>query len=416
MTLRNVVITFAVCFLWLTGLPGSGAVILAQTPTISARFANPQNSCVTLEYCLDVEFKSNLTDQEIFGMNVRFFYDDDVLELVDFRDFQGGYGAVAPNPPVIVTSGPAGPALFNFEGPAEFVNGAMQLINSNAPPILLDTVEWTKIFQICFLVDDPNANLDTFCPSVIWDLEQNPENGGFLSGDDGIVITVDDPDPNNESLPALENVVQFNWMYSGNGTPPYGLPVDSTCSNINCTLPLNLLSFTGEATERGNKLEWKTSNEINVAGFELQRSLDALLWESLGFIKGADVSGEQQTYSFLDQYPAWGTDYYRLKQMDLDDRFTYSPIIRIDDRTGSGKAKAEIYPNPVYEDYLVVYLPMQDEGGRKLRILDSTGRVVRESNLVEASTQVNVSGITPGIYFIIVSTGAEDTCTKIIIY
>ena len=226
---------------------------------------------------------------------------------VDFRNFQGGYGAVAPNPPVIVTSGPAGPALFNFEGPAEFVNGAMQLINSNAPPILLDTVEWTKIFQICFLVDDPNANLDTFCPSVIWDLEQNPENGGFLSGDDGIVITVDDPDPNNESLPALENVVQFNWMYSGNGTPPYGLPVDSTCSNINCTLPLNLLSFTGEATERGNKLEWKTSNEINVAGFELQRSLDALLWESLGFIKGADVSGEQQTYSFLDQYPAWGT-------------------------------------------------------------------------------------------------------------
>jgi len=74
----------------LSGLLVCPVAVFAQTPVITVRFANPQNDCATQEYCLDVEFKSNTTDQELFGMNVRFFYDDDVLELVDFRDFQGG--------------------------------------------------------------------------------------------------------------------------------------------------------------------------------------------------------------------------------------------------------------------------------------------------------------------------------------
>ena len=112
--------------LWavLSGLSLFHIALEAQIPVITVRFANPQNDCVTQEYCLDVELRSDITDQELFGMNVRFFYDDDVLEFVDFRDYQGGYDAVAPDPPIISTSEPAGPALFNFPGAAEFVNGA----------------------------------------------------------------------------------------------------------------------------------------------------------------------------------------------------------------------------------------------------------------------------------------------------
>ena len=86
--------------LWavLSGLSLFHIALEAQIPVITVRFANPQNDCVTQEYCLDVELRSDITDQELFGMNVRFFYDDDVLEFVDFRDYQGGYDAVAPDP------------------------------------------------------------------------------------------------------------------------------------------------------------------------------------------------------------------------------------------------------------------------------------------------------------------------------
>ena len=80
-------------------------------------------------------------------------------------------------------------ALFGFAGPADFVNGAIQLTNPDTTPILLDTAAWTMLFSICFDVDAlvPDTS---FCPSLVWDLEVDPADGGFLPADDGVVITV----------------------------------------------------------------------------------------------------------------------------------------------------------------------------------------------------------------------------------
>ncbi|MGB3078208.1 MAG: hypothetical protein WBB31_03950, partial [Saprospiraceae bacterium] len=213
---------------------GFTSQLSSQIPVITARFAHPSFNCSN-EYCVDVEFRSDTPDVQIFGINVRFFYPDSILELIGFSDFQGGYGPVAPDPPIILTSSFAGSALFNFNGPADFVNGAVQVVD---PGILtyLDTANWTKLFQICFHIDDPNPNLQSFCPSLVWDLEQFISNGefrhGYLSGDDGLVITIVDPINSNESLPATEDVVQFNWMYIGDGSPPYGIPISNNCTTL----------------------------------------------------------------------------------------------------------------------------------------------------------------------------------------
>ena len=219
--------SFAFCLLSFT-------TVLFSQPTVTVRFANPVYDCLTGDYCLDVEFLADSQDVEVFGMNVRFFYDDTIMEFTAFSDFQGGYGPVSPDPPQVSTNGPAGPSLFNFVGPAEFVNGAFQLLDTTGG-IILDTVVWTKLFQICFQIDDPGLDLSSFCPSVVWDLEQDPTLGGFLIGDDGVVITMVDPDPFIESASTTENVEQFNWVYSGPGTPPYGMPVSTTCINIDCS-------------------------------------------------------------------------------------------------------------------------------------------------------------------------------------
>ncbi|MCP4123935.1 MAG: DUF11 domain-containing protein, partial [Bacteroidetes bacterium] len=210
--------------------------LIGQNPVVTVRFANPQYDCSTGDYCLDVEFNSDTPDQELFGMNVRFFYDDDVLELIGFGDFQGGYGSFAPNPPEISTSVSAGPALFDFPGSAEFVNGAIQLVNTGATSIEIPTGvdDWVKIFQVCFTVDDSSIDLDGFCPVVVWDLEQTASSGGFLTGDDGVVITVVNPDPNEDSAPADEQVVHNNWQYTDPVNPPYGEPVEESCVIARC--------------------------------------------------------------------------------------------------------------------------------------------------------------------------------------
>jgi hypothetical protein len=207
-------------------------------PNITVRLANPQFDCATEHYTLDVEFQSDISGKELFGMNVRFFYDDVVLELVDFRSFEGGYGVVAPNPPSNSYSATLGPAYFNFGGGSDYINGAIQLTNENLAPVIIPTSGWIKVFSICFNVDDPNADVNNFCPSVVWDLESNPANGGFLGGGEGVVMTI--VNPNGGSQPVSEHVEQYNWNYSGNGTPPFGAPAQITCSSIACG-PCSLL-------------------------------------------------------------------------------------------------------------------------------------------------------------------------------
>ena len=213
------------------------------TPNLTVRFANPAFDCMTGEYCVDVEFQSDLPDQELFGMNVRFFYEESKLELINFRDFQGGYGPVAPNPPVKLTSLPAfGYNYFRFgepgNGAAEWINGAIQLVDESQPPVIISTTSWTKLFQICFEVDDPNPDSTGFCPSLVWDLEQNPALGGYLPGDDGVVMTVYE-ESTGFTLPTFENVDQYNWAYTGTGSaPPYGAPEPTDCIPISCGIAL----------------------------------------------------------------------------------------------------------------------------------------------------------------------------------
>jgi hypothetical protein len=413
MNLKN---TFLKCLL-LIALPGLGAFqngIVAQTPQISLRLANPQNNCATQEYCLDVEFSSDIEGYEIFGMNVRFFYDDDVLELIDFRDFQGGYGAVAPNPPIITTSIPGGPALFNFPGPAEFVNGAIQLVNTGAPPIPLNT-NWTKIFQLCFEIDGLNGNLDTFCPAVVWDLEQDPSNGGFLSGDDGVVITVVDPDPDNESLSTDEQVVQFNWEYIGNGEAPYGQPVEITCSNVNCALPVTLLSFSGTAEESGNLLKWHTVNEFNLSGFTIERSQDKLSWTPIGFVESEIASIEMRAYQFLDHNPSQGRQYYRLQQMDKDGYFEYSKLISVTTSSSYAPGQIYVYPNPVAEGTLFITLAQEPLPGGIVRLVNVNGQTIKEEHFRHSGMELDIKGIVAGVYLIHVTNGQEHYVAKVIV-
>ena len=133
-----------------------------------------------------------------------------------------------------MTAPGTGTTFFGFPAPgiADFVNGAIQLVDNTQPEIYISQTDWTKLYQICFTVEVMDTN--NFCPPIVWDLEANPANGGYLAGDDGVVVTVV-ADPPAMSSPSNENVVQFNWGYTGNGiTPPFGVPSPTECISLFC--------------------------------------------------------------------------------------------------------------------------------------------------------------------------------------
>ena len=111
-------------------------------------------------------------------------------------------------------------------------------------------------------------------------------------------------------------------------------------------LPIELLSFKGQYTEKGNLLTWTSANEIQNKGFDIESSRDGLRFEKIGFVAGNGTSNRVHHYHFEDPSSLESSDnvlYYRLRQWDFDGGFDYSNIISI---TMNGKPVAGIFPNP----------------------------------------------------------------------
>lgn len=101
-----------------------------------------------------------------------------------------------------------------------------------------------------------------------------------------------------------------------------------TCSSV---LPIELLYFSGaQKSCKQNILSWATATETNNDHFEIERSLDAINFETIKKILGATNSLETKQYTYIDFNPELGINYYRLKQVDINGEFTYAPIIDID--------------------------------------------------------------------------------------
>ncbi len=191
-----------------------------QTPEVNIRFTNPTFDCDHKTYCLDVEYSSDSPGDTLYGTNVRFFYNSTELTFIDLRSFITDYDiALTPITETGVSS--SGASLFGMGTgeAATWVNGAVELINTSRGKEISNGI-WTYYYEACFSVIGSPDNLDDFCPTVIWDLEADIDNGGFFPGNDGVVITLKD---GLGSTASEENVEHLNWAYSGSGTAPYGV-------------------------------------------------------------------------------------------------------------------------------------------------------------------------------------------------
>lgn len=115
-------------------------------------------------------------------------------------------------------------------------------------------------------------------------------------------------------------------------------------------LPIELSHFDATIQDDAIKLIWTTVSEKNNHFFNVERSEDGINWINLQSIKGQGNSITKSQYDFLDHAPVNGFNYYRLKQSDDDNSYSYSNIVAID--YGPGTAD-DIYPNP-FQDVIII--------------------------------------------------------------
>jgi hypothetical protein len=180
---------------------------------------------------------------------------------------------------------------------------------------------------------------------------------------------------------------------------------------ISGTLPLRLLSFTAARQGDNALLEWQTTNEVNTSHFELERSkaTDAAVFEKIGATTAAN-NGGTHSYSFTDNTPAKGTNYYRLKQVDRDGRYSYSHIASL--LFESNDTKLNIYPNPAKNTITIAYAGNQKTV--RLSIFDGGGRQVMFKEFYNGGIlQVDVSPLSKGVYTIQLNDGITQSSEKL---
>ncbi len=91
----------------------------------------------------------------------------------------------------------------------------------------------------------------------------------------------------------------------------------------------------GEEFAIGNMLQWVTSTEVDNQHFVVERSIDGITYDVIGEVKGSGTSSDEQEYRFLDLDARKGRSFYRLKQVDFDEDFSYSKIVIVDKTTNN---------------------------------------------------------------------------------
>ena len=173
--------------------------------------------------------------------------------------------------------------------------------------------------------------------------------------------------------------VDDNGSTGGVATDRYTSLYFKRTSNTFAILPVVYRSFDVTLNNKSVDLFWITEAMAGNDHFEVQRSFDQASFSTIGMVLGAQFkNGISDLYSFRDATAALADHkviYYRLKQVDIDEKFTYSVIKTVRINTAA-KAFVQISPNP-YMDKLNVNFVSNESGKAEVRLMSASGHVVR---------------------------------------
>lgn len=247
--------------------------------------------------------------------------------------------------------------------------------------------------------------------------DSSPQMDPSGGGNPGVKFTYNDQElngiPDNNLLLAYSSDNGTTWTtYPGTiNTTDNTVTVNEvpsvlglwTLTNSSSPLPVELANFTSSVNGKIVTLNWETKTEVMNHGFEVERKIAGSDWQKTGFIEGHGTSNSPKYYSFSDQPNATGKIIYRLKQIDTDGGFEYSPEISVEIGLPQEFALHQNYPNPFNPETVIGYaLPVA--GAVTLEVYNSIGEKV--ATLVDGMMQAGnhelnfrAENLPSGLYF-----------------
>lgn len=119
-------------------------------------------------------------------------------------------------------------------------------------------------------------------------------------------------------MPTFSTTIDIRFYGYGSENTTGSWRIDNVKVYVNYNLPIELISFTGDAVQEGVALHWSTATETDNDHFEILRSQDGMNFEVIDVVSGAGTSQVRHDYELLDDNAVNGVNYYKLRQTDTD--------------------------------------------------------------------------------------------------
>lgn len=247
------------------------------------------------------------------------------------------------------------------------------------------------------------------------DVGDGAEHGGGGGGQGAVVFSSAQPTVNvttstTNGLGGKNNSAGSSYAGNGGGVNNTGI------LSMGGPLPVELLYFTGYADLPHVKLNWVTASEKAVSVFIIERSADGLQFSPIGRQKALGSTKYNTSYTFKDESPLNGVNYYRLKQQDMDGKYRYSATVSV---LLEQSADFKLFPNPLMDGsklYLTVNRALS--ANAEVTVYDMIGKVVHVQSCVANAgepMEINAS-LGRGVYLVSVSAGETSFCQKLVIH
>ncbi|HEV7783025.1 MAG TPA: T9SS type A sorting domain-containing protein [Chitinophagaceae bacterium] len=156
-------------------------------------------------------------------------------------------------------------------------------------------------------------------------------------------------------------------------------------------LPVQLISFSASRIDKKVLLKWELGNPSAIKWFVAERSPDASHWST---IRSVAPNDQAHHYTMIDEAPAAGKNYYRIRFVEVNTNISYSPTRLV--ITGD-RHEFSVYPNPANGKIVISgnFITPAD-----MKILDLAGKLIYKKKIVSATTEVDLSHLPAGIYML----------------
>lgn len=178
-------------------------------------------------------------------------------------------------------------------------------------------------------------------------------------------------------------------------------------------LPVKFISFDVARRNSDVLIQWSTAEEVQNSHFEIQRSENGSAWITIGMVNGAGNYSSIRNYEFIDRNATAKLLYYRIRQVDLDGGYSFTPVRMI--RNGNDATDLKIHSTG---GIVNIHFSKPVEGRVRIMLMSASGQIVSDQSVNDpvGQVQLNNVGVARGIYVVVVRNEQDMNVARKIIF